>query len=65
MILNMRLHWGPNISNAYPVKGFIGLVVTVGVIVGLLFALPEARLWVYISIPIGIIVGLILHFARR
>ncbi len=58
-------HWGPNTTNAYPVKGFIGLVVTVGVIVGLLVALPEARLWVYISVPMGIVFGLVLHYLRK
>ena len=57
-------HWGPQIAKI-PVSGFIGLVVTIGLMIGFLFAVPQTRLWLYISVPIGIIVAVILHFAGR
>jgi hypothetical protein len=62
---NSPLHWGPKSQNAFPVKGTIGLIITVGIIAGVLGALPAARLWIYISIPLGIVVALVLHFIRR
>ena len=46
-------------------KGTIGLIITVGVIFGVLASVPEARLWIYISVPLGVIIGLLLHFLRR
>ncbi len=58
-------HWGPNVTNVFPVKGAIGLIVTVGLIFGILAAVPVARLWIYISIPLGIAIGLLLHFLRK
>ena len=57
-------HWGPLIAKI-PVSGFIGLVVTTGLIIGFLSAVPETRLWLYISVPVGIIVAVIVHFAGR
>jgi hypothetical protein len=62
---NSQLHWGPKSQNAFPVKGTIGLIITVGLIFGVLASVPVARLWIYVSIPVGIMVALVLHFLRR
>ena len=62
---NPQTHWGPNTRDAFPVKGTIGLIITVGVIFGVLASVPEARLWIYISVPLGVIISLLLHFLRR
>ncbi len=56
--------WGPQIAKI-PVSGFIGLVVTIGLMIGFLVAVPQTRLWLYISVPIGVAVAVILHFAGR
>jgi hypothetical protein len=57
-------HWGPQIAKI-PVSGFIGLVITVGLMLGFLFAVPQTRLWLYISVPVGIVVAVVLHFVGR
>jgi hypothetical protein len=57
-------HWDPQIAKI-PVSGFIGLVVTVGLMVGFLFVVPQTRLWLFVSLPIEIVVAIILHFVGR
>ncbi len=61
---NSRLHWGPKTQDAFPVKGAIGLIITFGVMLIVLIGVPQARLWLYISLPFGVIVALLLHFVR-
>jgi hypothetical protein len=57
-------HWGPQIAKI-PVSGAIGLIITVGLMLGFLMAVPETRLWLYISVPVGIGVAVVLHFVGR
>jgi hypothetical protein len=54
-------HWGPRIDKI-PVAGAIGLVITVGIMIGFLAEVPETRLWLFISVPLGILFAVILHF---
>ena len=48
-----------------PVKGAMGLVFTVGVVVTTLVSLPEARWFLALSLPTGVIIGIILRLTRR
>lgn len=57
-------HWGPRIDKI-PIKGFFGLLISIGVLISGLAALPAARLWLYISLPLGVIFGLVLHYLHR
>ncbi len=61
---NSRLHWGPKTQDAFPVKGAIGLIITLGVMLIVLIGVPQARLWLFISVPVGVVVALLLHFVR-
>jgi hypothetical protein len=62
---NSELHWGPKTQNAFPVKGTIGLIITIGVMFIVLAGVPAARLWFFVSIPAGILLALLFHFLRR
>jgi hypothetical protein len=44
-----------------PVKGGMGLVFTMGTITIFCLALPEARWFLALAIPVGALIGLILH----
>ena len=44
-----------------PVKGGIGLLFTMGTITIFCLALPEARWFLALAIPVGALIGLILH----
>ena len=48
-----------------PVKGPIGLVFTVGVLAMILLSLPEARWFLAVSLPTGVVIGIILRLTRR
>jgi len=49
-----------------PVGGnVIGLVFAIGVVAMILLALPEARSFLALSLPIGVVIGIILRFTRR
>ncbi len=61
---NSRPHWGPKTQDAFPVKGAIGLIITLGVMLIVLIGVPQARLWLFISVPVGILVALLLRFVR-
>jgi len=56
----MDWHEGPNISKI-PVKGIIGAVFTVGIVFMALVGLPHVRLFALISVPLGVIVGVVLY----
>ena len=60
----MEPHRGPRIDKI-PISGFIGLVIAVGLGVGLIAEVPITRLWFFISVPIGLIVGTILYLRHR
>jgi hypothetical protein len=57
--------WGPNMSRIPVGGGLGGVLVAVALMVGVLIAVPAARLWLFISVPIGIVVALIMYIARR
>lgn len=60
----MRLH--PDITmHKIPVEGGIGLVFTLGVLAMILLALPEARWFLALTLPIGVVIGIILRLTRR
>jgi len=48
-----------------PVKGPMGLVFTLGVLAMILLALPEARWFLALSLPTGVVIGIILRLTRR
>ena len=60
----MVLHPGITMHKI-PVKGSMGLVFTLGVLVMTLLALPEARWFIALSLPIGVAIGIILRLTRR
>jgi hypothetical protein len=43
----------------------MGLVFTIGVIAMILIALPEARSFLALSLPIGVVIAIILRLTRR
>jgi hypothetical protein len=56
----------PGISmHKIPVKGGVGLVFTIGVMLLFLISLPEARWFLALSLPAGILVGGVLYLLRR
>lgn len=48
-----------------PVKGAAGLLFTVGIIVVALISLPQARWFLAMSLPTGIVIGIILRLTSR
>ena len=57
--------WGPNVSRI-PVGGGIGgLLVAAALMIGVMIAVPVARLWLFISLPVGILIALVLYLVRR
>jgi hypothetical protein len=48
-----------------PVKGAVGLVFTVGMLAMILISLPEARWFLAISLPTGVLIGIILRLTSR
>ncbi len=60
----MDWHEGPNISKI-PVKGVMGAVFTIGIVLMFLAGVPHARLFVLISVPLGVIVGIVLYLWHK
>ena len=48
-----------------PVKGAVGLVFVLGVIVAALLSLPEARWFLGISLATGVVIGVVLRLTSR
>ena len=48
-----------------PVEGSMGLVFTVGVLAMILLSLPEARWFLAVSLPTGVLVGIMLRLTCR
>ena len=48
-----------------PVKGSMGLVFTIGVLAMTLLALPEARWFLAMSLPIGVAIAVVLRVTSR
>jgi hypothetical protein len=60
----MEPHWGPRIEKI-PIRGGIGAIIAIGLMIGFLADVPETRLWLYISVPLGLIFGIILYLRHR
>jgi len=48
-----------------PVKGAAGLIFTVGMLIIFLTSLPQARWFLALSLPLGMIIGVILRLTSR
>ena len=46
-------------------KGLVGLVFTVGTMLMFLISLPEARWFFVLTLPAGLLVGLVLYLLHR
>jgi hypothetical protein len=51
--------------HSIPVEGWIGLVFTLGVLATILVALPEARWFLAMSLPTGVVIGIVLRLTCR
>ncbi len=60
----MKEHEGPRIDKI-PVTGTAGLIFAIGVMLIIFIGVPQARLWLYISVPLGIAVGVVLRYMHR
>jgi len=60
----MRIHPGIRIDKI-PVKGPMGLVFTVGVLILFLVGLPAARWFLALSVLVGVIIGIVLRLTSR
>jgi hypothetical protein len=59
-----KLHPGITMHKI-PIKGPAGLIFTVGMLIIFLIRLPEARWFLALSLPVGIIIGVILRLTSR
>jgi hypothetical protein len=48
-----------------PAKGILGGIISLGIVVTILVAVPAARWFLLFSIPAGLVVAGILHFINR
>jgi hypothetical protein len=48
-----------------PAKGILGGIISLGIVVTILVAVPAARWFLLFSIPAGILVAAILYFLNR
>ncbi len=48
-----------------PVKGPVGLIFALGIVVIGLLSLREIRWFLAFSLPIGVLIGLVMRFTRR
>lgn len=48
-----------------PVKGWAGLLFTVGVVIIALVSLPQARWFLAVSVPTGVVIAVILRLTSR
>ncbi len=60
----MEPHWGPRIEKI-PIRGGIGAIIAIGLMIGFLADVPETRLWLFFSVPLGLIFGIILYLRHR
>lgn len=56
--------WGPNMSKI-AFSGAAGLVFALGSIAILFVGVPPVRWFLALSLPLGIVVGIVLHFAHH
>jgi hypothetical protein len=62
--IEKEYHFGMRIDKL-PIKGRVGLAVTLGVVVIFLISLPEARWFLALSVGLGAIIAVILRLTRR
>ena len=63
---NHRASIHPGITmHKIPVKGPVGLIFTVGVLIIFLLSLPEARWFLALSLPVGLIIAVLLRLTSR
>lgn len=48
--------------NRISFKGGIGLITVVLLMIGFLVEVPATRLWIYIAIPVGVILAIYFHY---
>ena len=60
----MKIHPGIRIDKI-PIKGPAGLILTVGMLIIFLIGLPVARWFLALSVPLGVIIGVILRLTCR
>jgi L-asparagine transporter-like permease len=48
-----------------PVKGWAGLLFTLGVVIIALVSLPQARWFLAVSVPTGVVIAIILRLTSR
>ena len=60
----MRLHPGITMHKI-PVEGGPGLVFVIGIILMVLLSLPQARWFLALSVPTGMVIGIILRLTSR
>jgi hypothetical protein len=59
----MEKHPGSRIDKI-PVKGVVGLIFVIGFLIVLLVAVPATRWFLLISLPAGVLVGVIMYIWR-
>ncbi len=48
-----------------PIKGAAGLIFTIGMLIIFLMRLPEARWFLALSLPVGVIIAIVLRLTSR
>ena len=48
-----------------PIKGAAGLIFTIGMLILFLIRLPEARWFLALSLPVGVIIAIVLRLTSR
>ncbi|MBZ5565943.1 MAG: hypothetical protein LAP13_26420 [Acidobacteriia bacterium] len=48
-----------------PIKGAAGLIFTIGMLIIFLIRLPEARWFLALSLPVGVIIAIVLRLTSR
>jgi hypothetical protein len=60
----MKIHPGITMHKI-PIKGTAGLIFAAGIIIIFLVRLPEARWFLALSLPVGVIIGVLLRLTSR
>ena len=47
------------------IKGWVGLVFAIGVMALFLIAVPAIRWLFFLRVPLGVLIGVVLHFRHR
>jgi hypothetical protein len=60
----MDPHPGPRIDKI-PIRGWIGLVITIGVLAGFAIEVPPVRWFLALSVALGLLMVMLLRLSRR